>query len=82
MKLNDCINGNETGGDSGTCKGREKSVQGFMWTLRQRTRGRWKVKIKWILRIKIGGRGQHSSGSELVHVAGCCDPDDELRRRA
>lgn len=43
----------------------------------RRTRGRWKVKTKWVLRIKMGQRGQHSSGSELLHVAGSCDPDDE-----
>ena len=39
----------------------------------RRTKGRWKVKTKWILRIKMGGRGQYSSGSELLHVAGSCD---------
>ena len=44
----------------------------------RRTRGTWKVKTKWILRIKMGWRGHHSSGSELLHVAGFCDTYDEL----
>lgn len=44
----------------------------------RRTRGRWGVKINWVLRIKMGGRGQHSCASELVYVADCCDTGDEL----
>jgi hypothetical protein len=44
----------------------------------RRTRGRWKVNTKWNLRIKMGERGQHSSGSELVQVAGPCEPDNKL----
>jgi hypothetical protein len=43
----------------------------------RRTRVRRKVKSNWVLRIKMGQRDQHSSGSELLHVAGSCDPDDE-----